>query len=290
MAALLAQLAVNGIIWGAMYALLGLSWNIVYGATSIFHFAHALIFAVAGYAAVLVTMDAGLPLAVGFVAALVAGVLVGWAMERGIYRPLRKIGASPVVVFVASLGTLILGEAVMLIIFKPLPRRLLGFPVKAINIGAITFTTLQLTTVVVSVALILAAWIYLKRTKSGKAIRAVGSNSDMAEALGINKDGIYLLVFAIGSGLGAVAGVLHTLDSVVDPTMGMGLIFPAFIVTFVGGVGSIPGVVAGGLILGLAENLSLGWLQSDYKMLVAFSILLIVIIVKPRGLFGSSKS
>jgi branched-chain amino acid transport system permease protein len=286
MTGLLVQLTVNGIIWGSMYALLGLSWNIIYGATSIFHFAHALIFTAAAYAAVLVTMNAGLPLFVGLLGAIVAGILTGWAIEIGIYRPLRKSGASPVVIFVSSLGTLIFGEALFLIIFKPLPRRLHGFPIKAININDITFTTLQLSTVIISAIVICGVWIYLKKTKSGKAIQAVGSNPEMAEALGINREKIYLLVFGIGSGVASIAGVLHTLDSVAEPMMGMDLIFPAFIVTFLGGVGSIPGVIVGGLTLGLAENISLAWLQSDYKVILAFTILLIVIILRPRGIFG----
>ena len=131
-------------------------------------------------------------------------------------------------------------------------------------------------------------WLYLKKTKSGKGIQAVGSNEEMAEVLGINRDGIYLLVFAIGSGAGALGGVLYALDGVVTPMMGMSLIFPAFIVTFVGGVGSISGVVIAGLILGMAENLSIAWLPSDYKVIVAFAILLFVIIIRPRGLFGST--
>ena len=289
MVALLVQLTVNGIIWGALYALLGLSWNIIYGTTSIFHFAHALIFAAAAYTAVIVTMNVGLPLLFGFIAAIAAGILAGWAIERGIYRPLRKLGASPVVIFVASLGTLIFGEALLLIIFKPLPRRLEGFPIKAINLGDITFTTLQLATVIISAIVICGVWKYLRKAKSGKAIQAVGSNPEMAEALGIDRERIYLLVFGIGSGVASIAGVLHTLDRVAEPMMGMELIFPAFIVTFLGGLNSIPGVIVGGLILGLAENISLAWLQSDYKVILAFTILLIVIILRPRGLFGLSR-
>jgi branched-subunit amino acid ABC-type transport system permease component len=288
MVSLLGQLAVYGLIWGALYALLGLSWNIIYTATSIFHFAHALVFSFASYAAVLITMDLGLPLPLGVIGAIVAGVIVGWAIERGIYRPLRRLEASPVTVFVASLGTLIVGEAAMLIIFKPLPRKLVGFPIKAISTGSITFTTLQVATVAISAIVILGTWLYLKKTKSGKGIQAVGSNEEMAEVLGINRDGIYLLVFAIGSGAGALGGVLYALDGVVTPMMGMSLIFPAFIVTFVGGVGSISGVVIAGLILGMAENLCIAWLPSDYKVIVAFAILLFVIIIRPRGLFGST--
>jgi len=289
LAALLAQLAVNGIMWGALYSLLGLSWNIIYSTTGIFHFAHALIFVAAGYTAVLVTMNAGLPLPLGFIAAVAAAVFLGWAIERGIYRPLRILGVSHIVIFVASLGTLIFGEALAHIIFKPFPRRLSGFPVEAINIGAITFTTLQLTTSVISFITILGVWQYLKRTKSGKAIRAVGSNPEMAEVLGIGRDRVFLLVFALGSAMGALAGVLYTLDSVAHPHMGIPLIFPAFIVTFMGGVGSIPGVVAAGLILGLSENLSQAWLDSDYMVMISFAILLAVIILKPRGLFGSRR-
>ena len=290
MVALLAQLAVNGIIWGALYALLGLSWNIIYCTTGIFHFAHALIFVAAGYAAVSVTMNAGLPLVLGFITAIFAAVVLGWVMERGIYRPLRVLGASQTVIFAASLGTLIFGEALAHIIFKPLPRRLSGFPIETINIGEINFTTLRLATLVISYVVILAVWQYLKRTKSGKAIRAVGSNPEMAEALGINRDRIFLFVFALGSGLGALAGVLYTLDSAAHPQMGMPLIFPAFIVTFVGGVGSIPGVVAAGLLLGLAENISIAWLDTDYMVMISFAILLAVIILRPRGLFASGGS
>jgi len=286
---LLAQLAVNGVIFGALYALLGLSWNIIYGTTSIFHFAHALIFVVAAYAAVLVTMNIGLPLVVGFMAAIIAGVSLGWVIELSIYRPLRKLGASQTIIFGASLGTLILGEAIAHIVFKPFPRRLLGFSIQPINIGDITFTTLHAGTVILSVLVILAVGQYLRRTKSGKAIRAVGSNAEMAEALGIRRERIFLLVFAIGSGVGAIAGVLHTLDSVANPYMGIPLVFPAFIVTFVGGVGSISGVVVGGLLLGLAENVSLAWLDKDYTIMISFAILLAVIILRPRGLFGSKR-
>lgn len=287
--ALLAQLAVNGIIWGALYALLGLSWNIIFCTTGIFHFAHALIFVAAGYAAVLVTMNAGLPLVLGFVAGIVAAVFLGWALERGIYRPLRILGASHIVIFVASLGTLIFGEALALIIFKPFPRRLLGFPGETINIGEINFTTLRFATLVISYLVIFGVWQYLKRTKSGKAIRAVGSNPEMAEALGIDRDRVFLFVFALGSAIGGLAGVLYTLDNVAHPNMGIPLIFPAFIVTFVGGVGSIAGVVAAGLILGLSENISQAWLDTDYMVMISFSILLAVIILKPRGIFGSRR-
>jgi branched-chain amino acid transport system permease protein len=289
LAALLAQLAVNGIIWGALYALLGLSWNIIYCTTGIFHFAHALIFVAAGYAAVLVTMKAGLPLALGFLAAIIAAVVLGWALERGIYRPLRVLGASQTVIFVASLGTLIFGEAIAHIIFKPFPRRLSGFPVESINIGAVTFTNLRFATLAISYIVILGVWQYLKRTKSGKAIRAVGSNPEMAEVLGIDRDRVFLFVFALGSAIGAVAGVLYTLDSAAHPQMGMPLIFPAFIVTFVGGVGSILGVVVAGLLLGLAENISLAWLDTDYMVMISFAILLAVIILRPRGLFASGR-
>ena len=289
MATLLIQLSVNGIIWGALYALLGLSWNIIYSTTGIFHFAHALIFLAAGYAAVLITMNAGLPLALGFIAAIIVAVVLGCALERGIYRPLRILGASQMVIFVASLGTLIFGEAMAHIIFKPFPRRLTGFPVDTINIGEINFTTLRLATLVISYFVIFGVWQYLKRTKSGKAIRAVGSNPEMAEALGIDKNKVFLFVFALGSAVGALAGVLYTLDSAAHPQMGMPLIFPAFIVTFVGGIGSILGVTVAGLLLGLAENISLAWLDTDYMVMISFAILLAAIILRPRGLLGSGR-
>jgi branched-chain amino acid transport system permease protein len=289
MAGLLGQLIFNGIIMGSLYALLGLSWNIIYGTTGIFHFAHGFVFVVAAYTAVLVGKSSCLSFTLGVVAAVIAAVLVGLAIERGVYRPLRRSGASHIVVFVASLGLLIFGEAIVHVILGPSPRALLGFRIIPLRVGNLCFTTLHVATLVVSVLVISGLWIYLKRTKTGKAIRAVGGNSQMAEALGINRDRIFLLVFAIGSGAAALAGILHALDVSADPYMGLVLVFPAFIVTFIGGVGSIPGVVAGGLLLGLAENVTLAWLQSDYKIIVAFSILLVVLIVRPRGLIPASR-
>jgi branched-chain amino acid transport system permease protein len=284
---LVAQLVVNGIIIGSNYALLGLTWSLIYSTTRIFHFAHGFIIVAGAYAAVVVTSFLGLPVIIGFLAAILVAAALGCAIELGIYRPLRKLGGSQFVIFCASLGTLILGENVIQMIFSPKNQTITGFPLQYISIGPVNITTNHILIVGVSALGILAIWLYLKRSKLGKSIRCVASNPEMAEVVGMDKGKTFLLAFVIGSAGAGLAAVPFTIESAATPTMGLNPLFAAFIVTFIGGVGSIPGAILGGLIMGLAENLCLIWLSVLWKIVVTFGVLLIVLIVKPRGLFGS---
>lgn len=285
---LFAQLSANGIITGSYYALLGVSWTLIFATTRVFHFAHGLVFVVAAYTAVMLTMSLGLPLVVGAILAVVIAALVACCIELAIYRPLRNASASRFAVFIASLGVLILGQNVIQILFTAEFRALRGFPVTTIFIGPVTFTTVNALMVVLSAMAVLGLSLFLTHSKSGKAIRAVASNPEMAELVGINRETAFLLVYSLGSAAVALAAVPYTLDTAATPAMGMTPLFVAFTVTIMGGIGSIWGAVAGGLMLGLIENLSLLALSSDWKVVVSFAVLLAVIILKPRGLLGST--
>lgn len=285
MLGMLPQLVVNGLISGSLFILLGLSWGIIYSSTGTFHFAHALIITIAAYAAVLTTMNAGLPLIVGFIAAIVAAVAAAWVIELGIYRPLRRRGASQFGVFIGSLGTLIVGENVMLLVFSANVRRLEGFPAVNLQVGPVGFSSVRLFIFGLSAIVILVVWLYLGRTQAGRAIRAIASNPEMAETVGIDRSRITLLVYALGSGMVAVAGTLIALDGVATPTMGLAPVFSALIVTFIGGVGSLPGAVAGGLLLGMSESLALFVMPAAYQIVVSFLVLVVAIVLRPQGLF-----
>jgi branched-chain amino acid transport system permease protein len=284
--ALAAQLAANGLISGSLYALLGVSWGLIFATTRIFHFAHALTLTVAVYAAVLAVSRWGLGLPAGFALAAAVGCLFGIATERVVYRPLLRANATQLNVFLASLGFLIAGESALLIAFGPQARDLPGFPISGIALGPVAFTTIEGLWVVASWALLLALIGWLWRTRYGRAIRAVASNRELAQCVGIDPQRIFLLVFAIGSGLAGIGGTLLALRDTASPTIGVQPVLAAFIAVFLGGIGSVLGAVLGGLVLGLAENMGGLLLPGHWQGVISFVVLFLVLVFRPSGLLG----
>ncbi len=286
MLALAAQLATNGLISGSLYALLGVSWGLIFATTKIFHFAHALTLTVAVYAAVLVVGPWGWGLPAGFLLAAVVGCLFGVATERVVYRPLRRVNATQLNIFLASLGLLIAGESAVLIVFGPQARDLPGFPISGIALGPVAFTTVEGLWLAGSWALLLLLIAWLWWTRYGRAIRAVASNRELAQCVGIDPEHMSLLVFGIGSALVGLGGMLLALRDTVSPTIGVQPVLTAFIAVFLGGIGSIPGAVLGGLVLGLAENMGGLLLPGHWQGVIAFVVLFLVLVFRPTGLLG----
>ena len=286
MLALAAQLATNGLISGSLYALLGVSWGLIFATTKIFHFAHALTLTVAVYAAVLAVGQWGLGLPAGFFLAALVGCLFGVATERVVYRPLRRVNATSLNIFLASLGLLIAGESAVLIVFGPQARDLPGFPISGIALGPVAFTTVEGLWLAGSWALLLLLIAWLWWTRYGRAIRAVASNRELAQCVGIDPEHVSLLVFGIGSALVGLGGVLLALRDTVSPTIGVQPVLTAFIAVFLGGIGSIPGAVLGGLVLGLAENMGGLLLPGHWQGVIAFVVLFSVLVFRPTGLLG----
>lgn len=239
----------------------------------------------AAYGAWLITMGAGFPVAAGFIVAFAVAALFGWAIEL-IYRPFRRLAGGQLAVFIVSLAVFILGENIIHLIFKADPRTIKGFPVIPVEIGGVSFTSLDVLIVVLSGLVFWGLWMYLRRTASGKAIQAVASNQEMAETVGIDARRIFVLVFALGSGVAGLAAVLYILQGVLTPFIGMDLLLPAAVVTFVGGVGSLPGAMVAGLLLGISVSISSAFVLPEFQSAVPFIILLVVIILRPRGLLG----
>ncbi len=286
MLALAAQLATNGLISGSLYALLGVSWGLIFATTKVFHFAHALTLTVAVYAAVLAVGQWGWGLPAGFLLAAVVGCLFGVATERVVYRPLRRVNATSLNIFLASLGLLIAGESAVLIVFGPQARDLPGFPISGIALGPVAFTTVEGLWLAGSWALLLLLIAWLWWTRYGRAIRAVASNRELAQCVGIDPERMSLLVFGIGSGLVGLGGMLLALRDTVSPTIGVQPVLTAFIAVFLGGIGSIPGAVLGGLVLGLAENMGGLLLPGHWQGVIAFVVLFSVLVFRPSGLLG----
>ena len=165
MLGLAGQLFANGLIAGSIYAIMGVSWGLIFGTTKVFHFAHGVVYAVAAYVIVLLAMDAGIPLGLAFILAIVAAPLLGCGIERGIYRPIRSRGGTQLVIFLAAMGVFVAGESLIHIAFGPDARPLTGFPDIPISIGSVGFTTVQVATVGFCWLAILVTWLFLARTK-----------------------------------------------------------------------------------------------------------------------------
>lgn len=283
---LFAQLVVNGIVAGSLYALVACSFGLILGTTGTFHFAHGVVYAAGAYLAYFAASALALPLAAAALAGIAGAALLGLGIELVIYRPLRRLAASPLVVLIASLGTLIVLENLIAIVFSTDAKVLEGFPRRTFIVGGAGFTTLHVTMVAVSAVALLGLLAFLRWTRAGQAIRAVANNPEMAVIVGIDTPRVFLLVFALGSALAAPAAILILLDRGATPDMGMEAILIAAVAVIVGGIGSLPGAILGSFILALAQNLGVMAIPSEWQAAIAFGLLLVVVIVRPRGLLG----
>lgn len=286
----IAQLAASGLIVGSLYALLGVSWGLIYGTTRTFHFAHGLTFTVAAYAAILLHVGVGVPLLGALLGAAAAAVVLGCGVEVVVYRPIRRESRGQLGIFLASMGTMVLGEAILQIVFSPTPRSLPDFPDRIFDTGFIVFTLADATLVATAWACIGLLALVLERTKIGREIRAVRSNPEMTTLVGISSDRTFLVVFALGSAMMGIGAFFVTIQSAATPHMGLTFVLMAFIATFLGGVGSTSGVALAGIGIGLIENLALLHLAAHYKHVVVFAVMFAFLLVRPQGFMGKART
>lgn len=285
---LLSQLTVSGVVVGSTYALLGVSFGVIYATTKIFHLAHAVAYAGAAYAAVWSSQSLGLPLPLALLVGLVAGVGLGLGIEVGFYRPMRRRNATLLTLFLVSLGLSVAFPNLLQIVFGPDNQTLPRPSNPTYSAGSTTISRHDVATVIISWLLIGVVVAFLQRTRFGRSVTAMRTNPAMAEAVGIDGRTIYLLVFGIGSGLVAVAGLLFTTKGVATPTMGLAPTLTGFIAAFLGGIGSLWGAALGGLLLGLLSSWSAMFMQVDYGPVVVFGALFVILLVRPQGLLGKA--
>jgi len=284
---MLQQFLMNGVISGVIYALVALGFVVIYRTVKFFHFAHGVVYAVGAYIAYSLIISLGLnPIVSFFLAVLLAG-LVGVLIDRLVYRPLRKRKAPNLVFLIASFGVFIFMQNLLQLIYGAQMLTIRTGPVKEGHhiLGAV-ITDTQILILVMSVALCLGLWLFVKKTKLGKAMRAVADDPLAASVVGINPERIILAAFAIGSALAGAAGILISLETNIEPTMGMNAILKGIIASIIGGIGSIPGAMFGGLFLGIAENLGIWKISAAWKDCIAFVILIVFLLVRPGGIMG----
>lgn len=279
------QLAINGLSLGSIYVLLGISWGLIFAVTRTFHFAHGATFVVAAYTAYFL-QQLGFPLILAALGSLLAAALFGMALEGFLYRYLRKAFATQLVIFVAALGTLITVENLVAMGFGTDTKPLEGFPIQVIKIGKVGFNNLDVTMFLTAGTVFAALMLYLHLTKTGKALRAVISNPEMAEVVGIDVRKYFLIAFGLGSLLVAPAAVLVTIERGATPNLGHWAILYSFMPVIIGGIGSLPGAALAALIVGLAESIGIWKISSQWQVGIAFVVLVAVLLLKPTGLFG----
>jgi branched-chain amino acid transport system permease protein len=282
-----AQLALAGAINGSFYALLGVGFGLILGVAGRFHYAYALVFTLAAYVTAVLESPWGVPYPLAVLAGLAAAMALGVALERWVYRPLaREAGAlSLLTVLISSLGVTIAGVNLITLIWTAFSKSIHLFQVRPLAVGGVTFTTLDITIVVVSWALIGALGIVLNATDLGRSIKAVRGNPYLARIQGLEPDRLYLAVFAIGSLLCGAAGILNGARFAVLPSMGDRPVVFAFVVAFLGGTRSPPLAVGlAGLFIGLVESLSGLWVSPQWSALVVFSVLFIYLVLHPVDL------
>lgn len=284
---MLRQILLNGLVAGFIYALVALSFTIIYKTVKFFHFAHGVVYAVGAYIAYSLIISLGFnPIVSFFLAVILAGV-VGVLIDRLVYRPLRKRKAPNLVFLIASFGVFIFIQNLLQLIYGAQILTIRTGPVKEGHhfLGAV-ITDTQILILVVAIALCISLWLFVKKTKLGKAMRAVADDPLAASVVGVNPERIILAAFAIGSALAGAAGILISLETNIEPTMGMNAILKGIIASIIGGIGSIPGAMLGALFLGIAENLGIWKISAGWKDCIAFVILIVFLLVRPGGIMG----
>ena len=284
------QQLVNGSILGSMYALVAIGFSLIYGIIRLINFAHGDVVMIGAFATLGLMQLAGVPFVVIALAVLAVGALVGLLIERAAFRPMR--GAPQVTGFIASLAISIMLQNIGILTLTAQPRNFF-FPKylqKVINVGDVSFRVVDVMIMGIAFILMMLLLLIVKKTRLGIAMRATAENLDVARLMGININRTIMTTFAIGSGLAGIAGLLWGGKfGQIDPLMGYIPGLKSFVAAVIGGVGSIPGAIAGGLILGLAEVLFVGLLPpiySAYRDAFVFSTLIIILLILPNGLFG----
>jgi len=273
------QALVNGVINGSAYALLGIAWGLIYGVVRRFHFALAFTFALAAFIASVVHDQSGFALVPAILVGLAVSVLAGVLIELGYQELARKIGVAALLpIFVISLGITIAGTNALQLIWGLGTRTLTGFSISNISIGSVTLTSLELSLVILALVFAAATAALVAWTPFGRQMKAVRSNPEMATAVGINPNRIYLYVFAIASFLAGVGAVYDGMRFAVSADMGQQPLFYALVVSFLVGSARTPLLIwASGIFVGVVESVSTLWLSTHYSTVVVFGLLLLFV-------------
>ncbi|MGA7105357.1 MAG: branched-chain amino acid ABC transporter permease [Candidatus Deferrimicrobiaceae bacterium] len=286
-----AEQMINGVTLGSIYAIVALGYTLVFGVLDIINMAHGEIFMFGAFIGMTVVTSMGAPLWAGFLGAILATAALGYLLERFALRPLRgKSGVSTLAPLISTIGVSILLENAAHKLFGA-GNHLFETPFAEIrfHVGSATVYLVQASILGIAVLLMAGLSLWLYRTKAGKALRATAENLETAGLLGIDTTRMITATVVIASAMGGVAGVLVGMAfNYINNQMGLPMGLKGLAIIIFGGMGSVPGAVVGGIILGLSETLVVAYGSSAYRDAIAFFIIIAVLLVKPRGLFGGT--
>lgn len=286
---LLLQQLINGLSVGSIYALIALGYTMVYGIIKLINFAHGELMMAGAYFAFFIVVYTNLPFLIVVPLAMILAALMSIVVERVAYKPIRK--APRISALITAIGVSLFLQNLAQVLFKADPKIMPELiEKKPIIIGELQISTVTVTTLGLAIAFMVVLEIFIKKTKPGKAMRAVSEDKDAAVLMGINVDKTISLTFAIGSALGALAGVLYGITyTQVFPTMGIMPGLKAFVAAVLGGIGLIPGAVLGGFTIGMVETITRAYISSQWSDAIVFGLLIVVLLIKPTGILGRNE-
>ncbi len=280
------QQLINGVALGSIYALMALGYTMVYGIIGLINFAHGDIYMVGAFVGFTLITNVGMGVFPALILAMLFTAVLGVIIERVAYKPLR--GATRIAALITAIGVSMLLQNVMIFLRGPEVRAFpADLPDWSLQLGAFTINSQQILILAVTIVLMIALQVIVQKTKLGQAMRAVSVDPDAAQLMGINANTIISFTFLIGSALAGAAGVLVGIYyNSTSPLMGVNIGTKTFVAAVVGGIGSIPGAVLGGLIIGIVETFVSMIGLSTWKDAAVYIILIIILLVKPTGLLG----
>jgi len=284
---MLQQLLLNGIVAGSAYSLVALGFALIYRTVRFFHFAHGAIYTIGAFLAYTLVRSFDMHIGAAFFLGTVGSGIIGAGLDRVIYQPLRRERAPNFVLLVVSIGAFIFLQNLVQLIY--------GAEIRILRVGNVeeghhmlgaVITDVQINILLVVLLTVAILSLIVQKTKIGKAIRAVSDDAGAASIVGINPEKAILVAVFLGSAIAGLAGALASLETNLQPTMGLDAVLKGIIASIVGGIGSIPGAVLGGLLVGIAENLGISAIPSAWKDMISFLFLIGFLLLRPGGILG----
>ncbi|HYC34409.1 MAG TPA: branched-chain amino acid ABC transporter permease [Candidatus Paceibacterota bacterium] len=277
------QIIINSLIAGSVYSIIVLGYNLIFTTARFFDVGVGGMTVVGGYSVFFLLNHSELGLIPSILIALIFTGLVGYKINKLIYKRLRKQKATSLVMLIASLGVLTVIQAIIAMIFTS-QFQSLGYVSTSYEIKGAAITDLQIWTIVLGILLPLVTILFLKFTPFGKAVKAVSDDEEVAKIVGINTEKIIGAIFFLGSAIAALCGIMVGLDTGMEPTIGFGLLLYAIIASIIGGIGNIVGGILGAYFLGFIENFGILYIGSEWKVAIAYTLLILFLLFRPQGI------
>lgn len=281
---LLLQQLFNGLTLGSVYILVAIGLTLVFGILHVPNFAHGALYLIGGYLTLMAMKGLGVHYFVAIIISMVSVAFVAILMERLVFNPLRN--APAIHDKIAAIGMVLFFDALVSLIWGNEYHRMITPYGDTVTVFGIATSYQRILVIVVAVVVVILLQLFLKKTLIGASIIAMAQNREGAFLVGINANAVAMMTFAISGALAAIAASISSPINLVFPSMGHIVILKAFVVVIIGGMGSVPGAIIGGLILGISESLGATYISNDYKDMIAFLLLIIIMTVRPKGLFA----